>query len=189
MAKRPAAASKRVSDISDDAVRAKTGKTWAQWLKLLDAAGAKKMTHREIVAHVSGEYAVGPWWRQMVAVGYEQARGMREVHQTRQGYSISVSRTMAASANSLFEAWQDEKTRGRWLADKPIVIRKAAPGKSMRITWTDGETSVEVNFYPKGEAKTQVAVQHSKLKDVKAAARMKTYWASALDRLKEMLEG
>jgi len=47
---------------------------------------------------------------------------------------------------------------------------------------------VEVGFYPKGARKSQVAVQHNKLPDAKAAARMKTYWAGALDRLKELVE-
>ena len=33
---------------SDEAVKAKSGKTWAQWFKILDKAGAKKWAHREI---------------------------------------------------------------------------------------------------------------------------------------------
>jgi hypothetical protein len=85
-------------------------------------------------------------------------------------------------------AWQDTKTRNRWLPDTPIAIRKATTNKSMRLTWADQKTSVEVNFYPKGDDKTQVVVQHSKLPEAEAAAQMKTYWAEKLDRLKQILE-
>jgi hypothetical protein len=64
--------------MSDEAVEAKTGKNWSRWFKHLDAAGAKKMTHQEIVAHLHDQYDVRPWWQQMVAVTYEQACGLRD---------------------------------------------------------------------------------------------------------------
>ena len=54
---------------------------------------------------------------------------------------------------------------------------KATTDRSLRITWADGKTSVQVMFYPKGDGKCQVVADHSKLKDAKAAARMKAYWA------------
>jgi hypothetical protein len=58
----------------------------------------------------------------------------------------------------------------------------------MRATWSDGKTSLAIGFYPRGDNKSQVAVQHSKLPDARAAARMKKYWADALDRLRASLE-
>lgn len=65
---------------SDAAVAAKTGKSWAQWFAVLDAAGANKMSHKEIVAYLRDNHDIGSWWQQMVTVGYEQARGLREKH-------------------------------------------------------------------------------------------------------------
>src|SRR5712691_3473985 len=169
--------------MSDAAVKAKTGKTWAEWFKILDKAGGTKMGHQEIVAVLSQQHDVGPWWQQMVTVTYEQARGLRAKYETPAGYQISVSRTVAASISKVYKAWRDEKTRKLWLPAS-IIIRKATTNKSMRITWTDGKTIVEGGFYAKGIGKSQVAVQHNKLPDAKAAARMKTYWVTALDRLK-----
>lgn len=171
--------------MSDEAVRAKTGKTWAEWFKILDAAGAKKMTHQEIVAVLSKKHGVGPWWQQMVAVTFEQARGLREKHEKPKGYEISVSRTIDVPVSKAYKAWTDEKTRRSWLKGL-ITVRKATTNKSLRIAWEDG-TTVAVAFYPKGN-KSQVVAQHSKLSDAKAAARMKTFWAQALRRLKETLE-
>lgn len=171
--------------MSDEAVRAKTGKTWAEWFKILDAAGAKKMTHREIVAVLSKKHGVGPWWQQMVAVTFEQARGLRQKHEKPKGYEISVSRTIDIPVSKAYKAWTDEKTRSRWLKGL-ITVRKATTNKSLRIVWEDG-TNVAVAFYLKGN-KSQIVAQHSKLSDSKAAARMKTFWAKALERLKEILE-
>lgn len=180
--------------ISDEAVRAKTGKTWKEWFALLDKAEAKKMSHPEIAACVSifacvsRAGGIGPWWRQMVAVSYEQARGLREKHEKPSGYEISVSRTIAAPVNAVYRAWVDDKVRAKWLPEKSITIRRSTENKSVRITWSDGKTSLEVRLYPKGERKCQVTAQHSKLSDATAAEKMKNYWAKALDQLKQMIE-
>ncbi len=173
--------------IGDAAVKTKTGKTWQEWFAVLDKAGAKKMNHTELAAYLYKELKLPGWWNQMVAVGYEQARGLREKHQKPTGHEISSSKTIAVPVSKLFKAWQDERSRRQWLGSA-IVLRKATPSKSMRITWSDGKTSVDVNFYPKGKAKSQVAVQHGKLPDAKAAAQMKAHWDKTLDRLKDILE-
>jgi hypothetical protein len=178
----------KAASISDAAVQAKTGRTWQEWFAILDAAGAQKMNHKTLAAYLYEQLGCLGWWNQMVAVTYEQARGLREKHQKPEGYEISVSRTIAVSAGALYKAWKNERTRRRWLPDTPIVIRKATEAKCLRITWKDGKTSVDVSFYPKGEAKCQVTVQHGKLPDAKAGARMKTFWAESLDRLKETVE-
>mgnify|MGYP001579581977 CR=1 FL=1 len=176
-----------VAGISNEAVKAKTGKTWAEWFAILDAAGAKKMSHKEIVAVLGEEQGVGGWWQQMLTVGYEQARGLREKHQKPEGYQVSASKTMAAPVEALFKAWHDARARKKWLAE-PMAISKATPGKSLRLKWGDDRTSVDVNLYIKGEAKTQVTVQHSKLKNAREAAAMKKFWGGALNSLKVILE-
>jgi uncharacterized protein YndB with AHSA1/START domain len=178
----------KTAGISSEALKAKTGRTWEEWCAILDKAGAKKMSHREIVAFLRKRYRVGPWWQQMVTVGYEQARGLREKHQRGDVFSIGVSKTIEASVATLYKFWLDEKHRRCWLGNKKIVVRTATLHKSMRITWPDGKTSLIVNFYPRGDGKGQVAVSHEKLPDAKAAARMKSFWAGTLDRMKSLVE-
>jgi len=181
-------APKKLARMSDDAVKAKTGKTWAEWLKILDAAGAKQLDHKGIVGILSEKHKVGSWWRQMLTVGYEQERGLREVHQSPQGWSVSASKTVAVPVRTLYNSWLDQKTRDRWLPGGKFEIRKATPDKSMRITWTDKKTNLDVGFFSKADNKSQVALEHSKLAGAKDVARMKSYWSKALDRLKTLLE-
>lgn len=178
----------RIAGIGDEAVKAKTGKTWAQWLKMLDAAGAKKMAHRDIAARLQRKHKLSGWWSQMVTVGYEQARGLRGQYQTPSGYQTHASKTVNAPVAALFEAWADEQERAGWLGRHPLTIRKATPRKSMRITWEDGSTSVEVNFLARGKSKSQVALEHRKLSSAADVARMKTFWSKALEALKSRLE-
>ena len=174
--------------MSDEAVQAKTGKTWKEWFAILDKAGARKLGHQEIVKYLSAEQGVGPWWQQMVTVTYEQARGLRDKHQKPGGYEISVSRTLNAPVTKLFKAFADEKLRDAWLAEDGLAIRKATPNKSLRFTWIDGKTSVQVSFVAKNPDKSQVVVQHSKLPNATASGKMKSYWGKALDRLRARTE-
>jgi uncharacterized protein YndB with AHSA1/START domain len=174
--------------MSDAAVEAKTGRNWKEWFALLDKAGARKMSHQEIVKDLSDKYDVGPWWQQMVTVTYEQARGLRDQYQKPGGYQISVSRTVNAPLAKLYKSFANAKSRSSWLAETGLVVRTATTDKSLRVTWNDNKTSLEINFYPKGPDKSQVVVQHSKLPDAKSSAKMKSYWGKTLDRLRASLE-
>jgi len=174
--------------MSDEAVKAKTGKAWKEWFDILDKAGGRKMSHKEIVKYLSAEQGVGPWWQQMVTVTYEQQTGRRAQHEKPDGYQISVSRTVGAPLTKLFDAFGTQKTRDKWLQEDGLVERTATKNKSMRATWNDRKTTLEINFYPKGDEKSQVVVQHSKLPDAKSAAKMKRYWGEALDRLRALIE-
>lgn len=184
--KAPATTAK-TGGISDDAVKKATGKTWAQWLKLLDAAGGKAMNHKEIVAVVHAQHAeIGGWWQQMVTVGYEQARGLRVKHEKPEGFEISVSKTLNVPIAKAYAAWTNARTRAKWL-DKSFEIRKATKNKTMRNTWSDG-THVDVYFWDKGANKCQVAVQHRKLKTAAAGETKKNFWSAKLGALKCILE-
>jgi hypothetical protein len=174
--------------MSDEVVQSKTGKTWDEWFAILDAAGGREMDHKEVVAYLSAEHEVGPWWQQMVTVTYERARGKRVKHETPSGFHVSGSRTINVPVSRLFAAWNDEAVRRRWLPEADFTVRKATPKKSLRLAWGDG-TKVEVNLYPKGESKSQVSVEHLKLPDAQEATRRKAWWSEALDRLRETLEG
>lgn len=178
----------KTADISNQAVQAKTGKTWPEWFSVLDKAGARKMTHQEMARYLHQKLKIPAWWSQMVTVGYEQAHGKRQKHQTSAGYQVSVSKTIGVSVSKLFRAWQVKRIRHRWLPEKSISIRKSTANKSMRITWADKKTSLEVNFYPKDASKTQVVIQHTKLPDSKAVERTRRFWSKALDKLKKTSE-
>ncbi|MBE0409180.1 MAG: DUF4287 domain-containing protein [Anaerolineales bacterium] len=175
------------TSVSDAAVKAKTGKTWNEWFEIMDAAGCNRMDHKSIVAFLADNYRVDPWWQQQVTVTYEQARGLRKKYQTSSGFQASSSKTINSSVSALYAAWVDENQRTGWLPERTFTIRKATQDKSLRITWADG-SNVEAYFYPKGDAKSQVTVQHSKLENADSVAQVKQFWKAALQRLKSRLE-
>jgi uncharacterized protein YndB with AHSA1/START domain len=174
-----------VTGTSSEAAERATGKPWAEWMALLDAAGGRQMTHKQLVAYLGTHYRVSAWWLQQIAVAYENSRGLRRKHEMADGYQISRSRTMAAGADRVFHAWTDDDERRRWLPNADFTIRKSTPDKTLRLNWNDGSL-VEVRLTAKGD-RTQVTVQQRKLPDADAAERMKAYWAEGLKRLEKQL--
>lgn len=176
-----------LAGMSDSAVSAKTGRSWAEWVEALDGAGAQQWPHRRIAECVHRQFRIGDWWGQTVAVGYERIKGLREIGQRRSGaYEASRSRTLAVPVARLYRAFTDARLRNRWLPGVTLTIRKATPDKSVRITWDD-DTSVEVWLIPKSDSRSVVQVSHRKLADKADCARRKVYWGERLDALAEVL--
>jgi hypothetical protein len=174
-------------EISDEAIKAKTGKTREQWFKILDKAGAAKMNHSAIASLLFNEQGCPGWWSQMVAVEYERARGLRSKHETPAGYQVSATKTINAPLSIAFRSWLDAVDRRRWLGDD-FQIRLANENKNIRAVWVDGKSSLEIRFYSKGDNKTQITVDHTKLPDAGGVTRMKNYWSAALNKLRDELE-
>ncbi len=177
----------KLTGMSNEAVAKKTGKDWNKWIAVLDAAQADRMKHSAIAKYLHERHKLPGWWAQMVTVGYERVRGLRAVNEKADGFAISKSKTIAVPISRLFEAWDDEANRRTWL-DEELTVRKSTPDKSMRIAWGDGRSRIDVYFYAKGDAKSQVSLQHSKLQDGHEAKGYKEFWGERLGDLKRILE-
>lgn len=176
----------KLAGISDAAIKAKTGCTWELWTKALDYAGAHAWPHRRVAEYVHKKFKVGDWWSQTVTVGYERIKGLRAIGQRRDGtFEAAKSKTFAVSLARLYRSWSEPRLRTKWLPVN-LTVRSASPQKYMRITWPD-ETTVVIGFTKKSAAKSQVAVQHTKLSDRAAVMKMKVYWQERLGALGEVL--
>ena len=176
-----------IAGMSDDVLKEKTGCTWARWVGVLDYHKAAEMSHPDIVKLVNTKFKVGPWWGQMVTVGYERIKGLRARGQRRDGkYGAGKSRTYNVPVTTLFDAWADANVRKRWLDGAKVRVRTATSPKSMRLGWEDG-TIVSVGFIAKGRSKSSVSLEHEKLPDKATADRMKQFWSDRLDALRDVL--
>jgi uncharacterized protein YndB with AHSA1/START domain len=177
-----------LAGMSDEAVRAKTGRGWLQWVRALDAVDAAELSHRDIARHLSEQHGLPGWWSQMVTVGYERIRGLREVGQRRAGgFEASKSKTFPVPLARLYGACATPRQLARWLPDAELIVRRATRDRSLRLKWADG-SSVQFRFVAKGEAKSQVAVQQRGLPDAAAARRAKAFWGERLDALATLLD-
>ena len=102
-------------NVSDEAVKARTGKSWKQWFAILDRAGSREKPHREIARWLAAHHDVGGWWSQTITVRYEQARGLRVVGQACTGdFQVSVTRTVPLPRERAFAACTQARLLNRW---------------------------------------------------------------------------
>jgi hypothetical protein len=172
---------------TDETMRTQTGHSWAEWVRLLDAAGAATMTHTQIARLVQKDHRVPGWWSQAVTVGYERLKGRRDVGQRANGaFEAGKSKTFTAPVATVFEAWADDHTRARWLDGIETTIRTATRPKSLRLQWPDG-TIVAAWFERKSPDRCVVSVAHTKLPSRAVMEKMKTEWGRRLDALSQLL--
>jgi hypothetical protein len=182
----PAIDHAKLAGMSDEKVAQATGRVWREWTALLDADKASEMPHREIAVLVHDKHGVREWWSQMVTVGYERIKGLRDRGQRRGGgYETTKSKTYNIPVDALFRAWADDSARRRWIGVDARVRTATAP-KSVRLQWPDG-TIVVVGFTPKGPMKSLVAVTQTKLPSKAAADQAKKEWNERLETLAHSL--
>jgi hypothetical protein len=187
-AEEPKATGAPALSMSEEAIRRRTGRGWEEWFDLLDAWGAADRTHTEIARWVASEHAIKGWDAQAVTVSFERASGRRAVGQHVDGFSITVSKTVAVPVGRLYEAFVDASLRERWLPDGELRERTTVKPRSARFDWGDGETRVNVGFLAKGEEKSTAALEHARLADAEEAERMRAYWRDRIAALKKELE-
>jgi hypothetical protein len=165
---------------SDDKIRERTGAGWEEWFDRLDEWGAAERSHRDIARWVAAELGIDPlaWNAQAITMSYERARRGRLVGQREQGFAVTASKTVAVPIEQLYEGFRAQ----RW----DLRERTATPPRSARFDWGDSRVSVVLDA--KGENKSTVTLEHSRLADAEQAERMKALWRERLAALKTELE-
>jgi hypothetical protein len=174
--------------VAEERVAAATGRGWQAWFEALDGWGAASHSHGEIARWLREEHGVDGWYSQSIAVGYERARGLRALGEREDGFAVSASRTIAVPVEQLFQAFDDDRLRERWLPGAELHLRTATSPRSARYDWEDGSTRVNVGFVAARAAKSRVALSHERLPDADAADAMKSWWRERLTELKSRLE-
>jgi hypothetical protein len=171
-------------------VRRATGRDYDEWFALLDRWGAAGRPFREISGWLANEHDVSSWWAQKLIVEYEQSRGLRPPGIRPGGtFAIGTSKTVGVSVERLYQAVVDPERRGRWLPGVVMRERTSRPGRSARFDWADDRTRVSVTFAAKGDARSQLALEHELLPDPETAEKYRTFWRERLTALKAVLEG
>jgi uncharacterized protein YndB with AHSA1/START domain len=154
-----------LSQVSSKSVREATGRGWEEWLEALDAAGAAGWDHKEIVAYLECEHPeVSSWWRQSIAVGYEQARGKRVVGETADvGFQVDKGERYEVSPGNGAPGASGE-------------VRVVKPGDRLRMTWQPegwpAPATLQLRLSESGTGKTAIHAHLEKLPDAHAREAM-----------------
>jgi hypothetical protein len=177
----------KLARMSDEAVAAKTGRTWREWTAVLDDLGATEMSHRDIARWVSTNHDFGGWWSQTVTVGYERIRGLRDIGQGRDGtYRAGKTRTLPFGEAEVRRVLDDDSARTRWLGRHDVTPRAGRRSGAFRLSFPDG-SKAEIRLTAKGAARTQVSVEHGGLESADDASTRKELWSERLAALGAML--
>jgi hypothetical protein len=174
--------------MSDEAVKARTGKGWMGWFTILNKANANALPHKDVAMLLHEKHAVPGWWAQMITVEYERARGGRQKHERPDGYSVSISKTFAAPLSKLYAATADARLRKKWFPDESFKLSSQTKDKYFRGSWGTEGARLEMGFYAKGEGKSQLAVQVSKLAKKADVEKERGRWKQALGKLNDILK-
>lgn len=173
---------------TDANLRQNTGKGWREWLRILDAWGAKERKHGDVAAYLMQQHAVPGWWAQAITNGYERSRGIRAKYQTLGGtFQVSVSKTFPIGVGKLFKAFAEAPQRNKWLEKGTLKVRSTRKDLSVRFDFRDGSSRVVAYFDPKDRNKTTVTVQHERLPHAEAVEEMRGMWKEHLNRLATLL--
>lgn len=133
--------------MSDEAMRAATGRDREGWLALLDGGDAPERSHGEIGAWLAAEHGVDGWWTQTITVEFERAPGLRPPRGGHDGlFTVNVSKTVPVPVERLYAAVVDPGLREGWLPGGALRERTARPSRSARFDWQGGPTRVIVGF-------------------------------------------
>jgi hypothetical protein len=103
-------------------------------------------------------------------------------------FTVLATKSIAAPADRLYDAFADPNVRGRWLPYVAMQPTTLLPARSARFEWRGGTEQVDVSFTATRGTAVQVAVEHSRLPSEPAAAEAKAYWRARLADLKSFLE-
>ncbi len=135
-AEEPKATEGPALSMSDDAIRAKTGRGWEEWFDLLDDWGAADRPRAEAVRWLADAHAIEGWNAQAVTVTYERARGLRAAGEHADGFTVTASKTVAVPVDRLYEAFVDADLRARWLPAAQLSVRTTS-------IWRDGVAALK----------------------------------------------
>ena len=130
--------------ISDKAVLAATGKSWDEWIAIINKAeAAGPMSHPELATYLHNTYGVSYWWSQSVANGYERRQGRRQAGQTADGrFQLGVSKTFTATCEELWDTLFVADIHRLWLGVNPHDFKLAAGSRYTTTTGITGEIRV-----------------------------------------------
>jgi hypothetical protein len=171
----------RNDGMSDDALEKATGRPWGGWFELLDEAGATGWKHPAIAAWLHDEHGVPAWWCQMVAVGFEQARGMRQPGQRADGtFDVSASKSLPLDQQAALDAVITAVSAA--LGTPPH--RQSRNVKFITARWELGEREfLLATASPASGGKTSVSLTHQRMplaeRVAPAKAAMQVWLAAA----------
>lgn len=199
----------KIGIISNKSILKNTGKTWLEWVELLNKHGAMNMSHKEIVKLLKTRYKQNLWWQQQVAISYDIYVGKRIEGQNSKGkYSTSPVKTIHKSASKVWKFITSAQGQKIWLGefanfslDKGASfevdggyygeVRTILKNKRLRLKWIESETEkksyLQIHVVARGANKCMLVFQHDEIATAREKDKFKNQWKEALEQIAKAL--
>lgn len=195
----------KIGRVSSASVLKCTGKTWAQWIAVLEKAGARGLEHKEIAALLKKRFKLSAWWQQGVATGYEMHIGKKIEGRNAKGeYATVASKTLPLSQTGMWKFLETPRGLELWL--KPLSdfyfhagesfeiaggiygeVRTLKKPERLRLRWQNEDwpkpSVLNLIVIPRPGQKCVLVFQHDQLPSERAKTAMKNYWKKVLQNV------
>ncbi|WP_353719680.1 SRPBCC domain-containing protein [Dyadobacter sp. 676] len=202
----------QLAKLPSKTLKLKTGRDWTEWIDWLDSHEATTKEHKQIVA-ILADQVESAWYRQKIASGYREARGLRALGELSSGYEVGVTKTVPVPAAKAWEmitsgaglaVWlgnlaEGKIARGQTFRTKDGItgtITVLEPGSHLRMAWKPenwrGSSTLQVRVTgsrSKHAGKSVISFHQEKLPDATDREEMKAYWEEKLSRLTQIIKG
>lgn len=191
--------------ISSPSVKKATGKDWKKWVEVLEKAGARSWTHREIVAFLKKKYKLAPWWQQSVALGFEIHIGRRVEGRNEKGeHALTATKSLAVAQKDVWTFLNSEDGLRLWLQpmsdfelkkDREFEREGGIFGKvrtvkaplRARIAWQDSEAQkpsiLQIYVVPRPKGKSILVFAHEKILKARERDDLRAHWKGVLSAI------
>lgn len=194
-----------IGRVSNASVLKCTRRGWREWINLLDRAGARSMSHSEIVALLRKKYRLSLWWQQGVTHGYEIAIGRRIEGQDIKGrYMMTATKSLHVAAKEVWRFMTTEPGFSAWLQPlSPVKLRLGdffetkdgyfgefrtmKVNRRLRFTWkeadSDNASLVQITLVARAKGRSILVFSHEGIRTAALKAQFRKRWEAAIGRL------
>ncbi|MGE3975775.1 MAG: hypothetical protein AB7F59_14715 [Bdellovibrionales bacterium] len=199
----------KLGKVTTQSVLKGTGKSWDQWIALLNKAGAQTWEHKQIVQYLKNKYKLSLWWQQGVTGGYEIHLGRRVEGQNLKGeYNVTVTKSFPLNAKKTWELLASPEGLRVWLGvdssfnfeakksyetDDGVFgeVRTMKKGLRARLSWQEDTwpkpSILQLYVAPQGKEKCIIIFQHDQLREGRLRIKLREHWKKVLTRLCELV--
>ncbi|WP_409346509.1 SRPBCC family protein [Paenibacillus sp. MBLB4367] len=194
-----------VGSIFKKALLEETGRSWEQWIAVMEQRVDHTWTHEQAVRFLTEECGMQPEWSELAASMFEQKLGRKPVgHSADAGFQIGVRRTFPISLEQAWHVLISEDGVSKWFGELPSYslqagqsirskdgvageVRVFKPYSHLRMSWQreewDGSSTLQIRVLPASGGKTTISFHQEKLDDLYMRELMRRHWEHVLDLL------
>lgn len=195
---------------TDAAIKKDTGKSFKEWFAILDAAGGPALGRRALSQLVVIEpKAMLVLWGPSINFEYEKHHGIVEKDGRPKGYTICVTKSIAATPVQVYAVAADGKTWKHWFGTNAKadvkeggkyscddgdqgVFKRVRQDKDLRMTVENprhaGIDPYDIVFQPAPKDKCMLMVTINRIQSREIADELRDSWTVAFDKLKGLAE-